>query len=336
VQTLSGNLNLPLGNSFQIDGTTVVPLLDRGNNTITSEGSAPNLLPSVSGNVVIGRGAGNSLVNGSINTIIGSDSAIGFDGNSSVVIGNNTTGNFNDLVMLGQGQTAGGRNSIILGAGGTTSGAFQCKIHNVTQITSTNPFDPNGADLGSVSEPFNNFRLAGTAYIPLYKVPSIEQKVYSQVTTLNRTHSQGSEDMVSSPITIPANTLQAGSTLCFEVGGNCVEKKTDKIEFRLIGETATTLFTSATLECKEDTTGSQGWKLTVWITVRGSTLSLLGDWEYTKDNGNKLAGSHFNNDSVSIDTSVEQNLKWQMNLLDSSGDGILEYNITNYVVKICV
>jgi hypothetical protein len=183
----------------------------------------------------------------------------------------------------------------------------------------------------------------GEVVLPLYKVPHVEQKVYSQLSTVNIpfTTTNSFADLLSTPITIPANSLRVGTSICWEIGGDCVEKKNDEVEFQLLGGSGSTqLYATPVLECKEDTTGSQGWKVEIWATVRsiGSSgvLSLLGDWEYTKDAGNKLAGSHFNDANISLNTTANQVLMWKARLSDSSGAGILDWNVTNGVVKICL
>jgi hypothetical protein len=347
----TGSLNVAVGDNVLQAITTQARNVGMGDNTMeqytgnfgVAIGWTALQQGSGDGNTAVGDGAMKNLSTGDTNTTIGQESLVSLTtGSGNVALGalsglSLTTES--ECVLLGVNtQSAGFGNTVALGTGASATKSNQCMIGgvNIQEIVVGND---NACNLGSATRQMKDLYLGGTAYLPFYQVPNIEQKVYSQVATLNRANDQGFEDMTSSAITIPANTLREGTTLCFELGGNCVEKKSDEIEFRLIGETSTTLYTTQTLECKEDTSGSQGWKLTVWATVRGTgvaTLSLLGDWEYTKDNGNKLAGSHFNSDSVAIDTTVEQNLKWQMSLLDGSGANILEYNITNAVVKICV
>jgi hypothetical protein len=305
--TMTGNLDL-VGAELQQNGVTAYLPLQKTSVANIFCGGGGNSAVGAS-NSGFGFGALDKVVDGQFNCALGTqalrnltsgngNTAMGLFAGSGLLGVDITTEDGNTLLGSNT-KGVGFSNSIAIGTTAQTTASNQMMIGSVNSVVSS-----TSADLGSTTLPFKDLRLSGTAYLPLYQVPNIEQKVYSQLTTLNRVFGQGFEDMVSAAITIPANTLREGTILCFELGGNCIEAKNDEIVLRLQGVTGTTtLYTTPTLECKEDTTGSQGWKLTVWATIRGvgaTTLSLLGDWEYTKDNGNKLAGSHFNDDNVSI------------------------------------
>ena len=291
-------LNIGIGNYAQQNqiGTYNIAI---GQYALAGYGATPT---ANTHNIGIGVSSLQNLVGGSSNIAIGGNSLQNIsNGGRNVGIGRQagdsiTSGSRNVFVGHQADAPATTSDSIVLGSNGVATANNQCVIHNVTEIVSG---ADNSCSLGSATRRMNNLYLGG-----LINGLGVIGNLFTQTAT-SATHStQTTPTSILSTgvgsLSIPANSLVAGSSLRFKLGGIMTCGNNNDLTFTFLG------YTTPNIACDGVTTNGS-YELECEIVIRGVgvTASMAINWNFAYyNNGGSLAGTAYDNPVTTIDTTA--------------------------------
>jgi hypothetical protein len=215
---------------------------------------------------------------------------------------------------------------IVLGKQARSTKSNQFIVNNISEFVCQSD---NQMDLGSTAKRMRDLHLGGSIYIDgTINGLGVIGNLFTQTAT-SATHStQTTPTSILSTgvgsLTIGANTLVAGSSLRFKLGGIMTCGNGDELTLTFLG------YTTPNISC-DGATGDGAYELECEIVIRGvgASASMAINWNFAYyNNGGSLAGTAYDNALTTINTTIANNFDVVCVLVNSG----MEINSTMLVL----